>query len=119
MGGQEQRTKVESHVTWLTSALLLAELIVSLVSHFFKPHASLVVLMKCFTEQPTTLFGEKLKDQVEERLKFYETGEAPRKNTVVMEEAISELKRLQEEVTPSSEKKKKKKKEKKVKMEEE
>ena len=69
------------------------------------------------TDHPTTLFGEKLKDQVEERLKFYETGEAPRKNTVVMEEAMSELKKLQEEVTPSSEKKKKKK-ERKEKMEE-
>ena len=64
------------------------------------------------TDQPTTLFGEKLKDQVEERLKFYETGEAPRKNAVVMEEAIAELKKLQEEVAPSSEKKKKKKKKK-------
>jgi len=67
------------------------------------------------TDQPTTVFGEKLKDQVEERLKFYETGEAPRKNAVVMEEAMSELKMLQEEVAPLSEKKKK---EKKVKMEE-
>ena len=64
----------------------------------------------CITDQPTTLFGEKLKDQVEERLKFYETGEAPRKNAVVMEEAMSELKKLQEEVAPLSEKKKKKKK---------
>ena len=61
------------------------------------------------TDHPTTLFGEKLKDQVEERLKFYETGEAPQKNTVVMEEAMSELKKLQEKVAPSSEKKKKKK----------
>jgi len=62
------------------------------------------------------LFGEKLKEQVEERLKFYETGETPRKNVLVMEEAITELKKLQD-VTPSSEKKKKKKK--KVKVEEE
>jgi len=69
------------------------------------------------TVQPTTVFGEKLKDQVEERQKFYETGEAPQKNAVVMEEAMSELKMLQEEVAPLSEKKKKKK-EKKVKIEE-
>lgn len=70
-------------------------------------------------EQPTTLFGEKLKEQVEERLKFYETGETPRKNVSVMEEAISELKKLQATVTPSSEKKKKKKKKVKVAAEEE
>ena len=62
------------------------------------------------------MFGEKLKEQVEERLKFYETGETPRKNVLVMEEAITELKKLQDTVTPSSEKKKKKKK---VKVEEE
>ena len=60
-------------------------------------------------DHPTALFGKKLKDQVEERLKFYETGEAPRKNTVVMEEAMSEFKALQEEVAPLSEKKKEKK----------
>ena len=35
-----------------------------------------------------TLFGEKLKDHVKERLKFYETGEVPQKNVVVMEEAM-------------------------------
>ena len=76
-------------------------------------------MWQCITDQPTTLFGEKLKDQVEERLKFYETGEAPRKNAVVMEEAMPELRKLQEEVAPLSEKKKKKKKrERKEKMEE-
>uniref|UniRef100_A0A1B0AN44 Uncharacterized protein n=1 Tax=Glossina palpalis gambiensis TaxID=67801 RepID=A0A1B0AN44_9MUSC len=36
----------------------------------------------------TALFGESLKAQVEERLKFYETGEIPRKNVEVMKEAI-------------------------------
>ena len=43
------------------------------------------------TEQPTTVFGEKLRDQVEERLSFFESGELPRKNIVVMQEAISQL----------------------------
>ena len=28
----------------------------------------------CFAENATTIFGSKMKDQVEERLKFYETG---------------------------------------------
>lgn len=40
------------------------------------------------------MFGEKLRDQVEERLKFYETGEIPRKNVEVMQEAIVEVKFL-------------------------
>ena len=64
------------------------------------------------TEQPTTTFGEKLKGQVEERLTFYETGAAPRKNVDVMKEAIAEAKSVLGQLNqePSSEKKKKKKK---------
>lgn len=34
------------------------------------------------------MFGDYLKKQVEDRLKFYESGEAPRKNIDVMKEAI-------------------------------
>merc|ERR1711962_435110 len=34
-------------------------------------------------------FGEKLKDQVEERLKLYEDGTVPKKNLDVMKEAIA------------------------------
>lgn len=36
------------------------------------------------------MFGERLKDQVEERLKFYETGDVPRKNAEVMKAALEE-----------------------------
>ena len=43
------------------------------------------------TEIPNAVFGEKLKDQVEERLSFYETGTAPRKNIDVMHEALQEV----------------------------
>lgn len=53
-------------------------------------------------------------DQVEERLKFYDTGEAPRKNVSVMEKVAAEIAReggeIAEVSTPSSQKKKKKKK---------
>lgn len=41
-------------------------------------------------ESLSTVFGERLKDQVEERLKFYETGTVPRKNAEVMKEALEE-----------------------------
>ena len=47
---------------------------------------------------PTTKFGEKLKEQVEERLTFFETGATPRKNIDVMKEAISELNVTSEEM---------------------
>lgn len=47
-----------------------------------------------FLEQPTNIFGEKLKQQVEDRLKFYETGEKPKKNIDVMKEALEEVNAL-------------------------
>lgn len=43
------------------------------------------------TEVPTSVFGDKLREQVEERLAFYETGEPPRKNLDVMKEAVVEV----------------------------
>ena len=42
-------------------------------------------------ELPSTKFGEKLREQVEERLTFFETGDTPRKNMDVMKEALTEL----------------------------
>ena len=50
-----------------------------------------------------------MREQVEERLKFYESGEAPRKNVDVMKEAISEV---SASLTSEKKKKKKRKKEK-------
>ena len=41
-------------------------------------------------ETPSAVFGEHLKQQVEDRLKFYETGEAPKKNLDVMKVAMEE-----------------------------
>lgn len=40
---------------------------------------------------PTNIFGMKLKEQVEDRLKFYETGDIPRKNVDVMTDALAEV----------------------------
>ncbi len=37
----------------------------------------------------TAVFGEKLKEQVEERLKFYEDGIAPTKNMTAMQAALA------------------------------
>ena len=36
-------------------------------------------------------FGEKMKEQVEERLRFYDDGIAPKKNITAMQEAIATL----------------------------
>lgn len=43
-----------------------------------------------YSDTQTSVYGEKLKQQVEDRLKFFETGEKPRKNVDVMEEAQEE-----------------------------
>lgn len=41
------------------------------------------------------MFGDKLREQVEERLSFYETGDVPRKNVDVMKEAVKEVSTVQ------------------------
>ncbi|NXJ71948.1 NOP56 protein, partial [Rostratula benghalensis] len=61
-------------------------------------------------EVPTSVFGDKLREQVEERLAFYETGEPPRKNLEVMKEAVVEASEVVAEVKRKQEKKEKKKK---------
>ena len=42
-------------------------------------------------ETPTTLFGEALKSQVEERLEFFETGAPPKKNLDTMRSVLAKL----------------------------
>nr|CAB3264404.1 nucleolar protein 56-like [Phallusia mammillata] len=86
------------------------------ISRYLANKCSIASRIDCFTEFPNNIFGEKLKDQVEERLKFYESGEAPRKNADVMKEAVIEANSYIEsqmkdaEITEKKEKKKKKKK---------
>uniref|UniRef100_A0A1A9WNM4 Nucleolar protein 56 n=1 Tax=Glossina brevipalpis TaxID=37001 RepID=A0A1A9WNM4_9MUSC len=58
------------------------------ISRFLANKCSIASRIDCFLDQPTSAFGASLKAQVEERLKFYETGEIPRKNIEVMKEAI-------------------------------
>ena len=42
-------------------------------------------------ELNTSIFGQKLREQVEERLDFYDKGVAPRKNLDVMKAAIDSM----------------------------
>ncbi|KAH8414477.1 hypothetical protein KR215_007046, partial [Drosophila sulfurigaster] len=80
------------------------------ISRFLANKCSIASRIDCFLEQPTSVFGETLKQQVEDRLKFYESGDVPRKNIEVMKEAI-EAAGQEANNTPQSEKKKKKRKE--------
>ena len=39
----------------------------------------------CFSELASSAFGDKMKEQVEDRLRFYEEGVAPKKNITAMQ----------------------------------
>lgn len=88
------------------------------ISRFLANKCSIASRIDCFTEKPSCVFGEKLKEQVEERLQFFETGDTPRKNLEVMKEALDEFSQLADVEEPGNEaasdesvsKKKKKKK---------
>lgn len=54
-------------------------------------HNDSKVLFYC-ADVPTSVIGEHLKQQVEDRLKFYETGDTPKKNIEVMQVAMTEVK---------------------------
>merc|ERR1719198_463482 len=63
------------------------------ISRYLANKCSLASRIDCFADEATTIFGEKLKDQVEERLTFLTEGTKPRKNLEVMQEAIVEVKK--------------------------
>lgn len=77
------------------------------ISRYLANKCSIASRIDCFAETPSHIFGEKLRQQVEDRLKFYETGDLPKKNVEVMKEALEEY---QQQLSVQSEKKKKKKK---------
>lgn len=79
------------------------------ISRYLANKCSIASRIDCFSENSTTIFGEKLKTQVEDRLKFYETGDLPKKNVEVMQEAMEAVAKEASEFTVVSKKKKKKK----------
>ncbi|NXW36843.1 NOP56 protein, partial [Phaetusa simplex] len=80
------------------------------ISRYLANKCTIASRIDCFSEVPTSVFGDKLREQVEERLAFYETGEPPRKNLEVMKEAVVEASEVVAEVKRKQEKKEKKKK---------
>merc|ERR1711976_200154 len=61
------------------------------ISRYLANKCSIASRIDCFSEVPTSVFGEKLREQVEERLSFLTEGTKPRKNIEVMQEAIKEV----------------------------
>ncbi|KAK4774539.1 hypothetical protein SAY86_009474 [Trapa natans] len=84
------------------------------MARYLANKCSIASRIDCFSDRGSTIFGEKLKEQVEERLDFYDKGVAPRKNIDVMKSAIESSENKdnmeEEEPTGASVKKSKKKK---------
>lgn len=108
------------------------------ISRYLANKCSIASRIDAFMDQSTPAFGEKMKEQVEERLRFYEEGIAPRKNADVMHEVMTSLgeagagdaetprkadkkdkKKRKADDSPDTSEKKKKKKEKKEKKKKE
>ncbi|KAG9153637.1 hypothetical protein Leryth_008561 [Lithospermum erythrorhizon] len=58
------------------------------MARYLANKCSIASRLDCFLEKSTTVFGEKLREQVEERLDFYDKGVAPRKNIDMMKSAL-------------------------------
>ena len=61
------------------------------ISRYLANKCSIASRIDCFSDFQTDAFGQKLKEQVEERLEFYDKGTAPRKNIAMMQ--IASIKR--------------------------
>jgi nucleolar protein 56 len=61
------------------------------ISRYLANKCSIASRIDSFSEKATTKFGEKLRDQVEERLAFYESGAPPKRNADVMHAVVEEL----------------------------
>ncbi|CAG5983308.1 unnamed protein product, partial [Menidia menidia] len=88
------------------------------ISRYLANKCTIASRIDCFSEVPTSVFGDKLREQVEERLSFYETGDVPRKNVDVMKEAVKEATDVAAEIKRKVDKKEKKRKKKEKKLQE-
>ncbi|GMN56790.1 hypothetical protein TIFTF001_025910 [Ficus carica] len=83
------------------------------MARYLANKCSIASRIDCFAESSTTAFGEKLREQVEERLDFYDKGVAPRKNIDVMKAAIESTQgkdtEMETDEVPAEKKSKKKK----------
>ena len=57
-------------------------------SRYLANKCSIASRIDCFSDVQSTVVGAALHQQVEDRLKFYDTGVAPAKNADVMKDAL-------------------------------
>jgi len=74
------------------------------ISRYLANKCSIASRIDCFSENVTSAFGSELRDQVEERLKFFETGDVPRKNIDVMKGVIAKIAAAEAVATPGKRK---------------
>jgi nucleolar protein 56 len=60
------------------------------ISRYLANKCSIASRIDCFAEATTSVFGAKLKEQVEQRLAFYDKGVPPSKNIDMMQQAIQQ-----------------------------
>lgn len=85
------------------------------ISRYLANKCAIASRIDSFIEEPTKAYGEELRQQVEERLAFYDTGATPRRNVDVMTNVATSLKGSV--ATDSKKDKKDKKKDKKEEVE--
>lgn len=61
------------------------------ISRFLANKCSIASRIDCYSDHPTSKFGEALRDQVEERLNFFETGAPPSKNADAIRKVLDSL----------------------------
>jgi len=61
------------------------------ISRYLANKAAIAARIDAFSDTPTNKFGEVMKQQVEDRLRFYEEGVAPEKNIDVMKRVLAEV----------------------------
>ncbi len=105
---QAHKIKVVYHVILLINVPLHHELIVFPVCWYYSFNK--IAIFFIWKEIPTSVFGDRLRQQVTDRLKFYDSGELPAKNVDVMQLALQEAEIEREQILTKERKRKKKEK---------
>lgn len=84
------------------------------ISRYLANKCAIASRIDCFADVPTRVFGETLQKQVEDRLKFYDSGTLPPKNADIMAGAVLKAEEVKNEMIKKDKKKKKKDKKKKA-----
>lgn len=64
------------------------------ISRYLANKCSLASRIDCFSETPLPLYGDALRQQVEERLEFLDSGKTPQRNIKVMHSVTKKVKKL-------------------------